>query len=74
LLSLSEKPFEIGMGKYIKYGNPFYSSEEIEINHALGWGLFNHDEKIFLFYKKNNQILGLLYFVINLKKKQISII
>jgi hypothetical protein len=56
--------------KYIKYANPLksYSSEEIEINHSLGWGLFNHDEKIFLFYKKNNQILGLLYFVINFKK------
>jgi hypothetical protein len=37
--------------------------DETEINDFFGCGLFNQDGKIFSFYKKNNQIFGLLYFL-----------
>jgi hypothetical protein len=52
------------------YGNPQrYSYEsEVEIGESLGCGLFNRDGKIFIFYKKNNQITKGLFF--ELVKKQ----
>lgn len=37
---------------------------KIEINESIGCGLFNHDEKIFYFWKKNNEIMGLFVFLL----------